>query len=138
MIETSLHSYLLAQSSITALIGDRLYPIVIPQEGNDALKQGQSVASYKVTKPRFSHHLQGGAGAATANVLLAAWNLDYVESLTLANEIRLALQGFRGDLSGTEVGSTTLKTEDQNFYIIEATEDGYFVIEHDYSFEYRI
>lgn len=94
-IATDLRSFLLADGTIAGLIGTRLYPNLLPQSPTfPAMTFGW------VSGNRF-HHLDGAAGIAGPRVQFDCWALTYLEAEALFEALRLALDGFRGDIGGS-------------------------------------
>ncbi len=96
-IEAALATWLLAQGSITALIGDRLYPLVIPQDA--ALP---AVAYQTIGRPRMRAHGQRARMARTL-VQLTVQARGYATAHETAGVIIAALDGRRGEMGGMTV-----------------------------------
>jgi hypothetical protein len=89
MIEYDLKDYLLEQPAISALIGDRVYPVRLPQGVTLPAVTYQRVAGGE----DLTH---SGAGPARALVQVDCWANGYDAALTLAAAVRAALAGHRG------------------------------------------
>lgn len=105
MLESSLYTFLAAETNITAIVGTRIYPHFRDQES--ALP---AVSFRTISKPHV-HNLSGSAGCSRARVQIDSWASDLATCLNLAEQIRLSLQGFRGNMSGTTIGSCLLDNE---------------------------
>lgn len=108
-LESDLFTALQANSGLTALIGDRLY--------RDRLPQGAAYPAvvYQRISTTHAHHMTAASGLAEARIQFDSWATDAASAEAVAEKIRLALQGFRGDL-----GSTSVRT-----CHLENTESGY-------------
>lgn len=111
---------------VSALISDRIVPQII--ESTTTLP---AIAYQKVTGPRSYSH--SGAGLAFARVQLTFVAATPAASYGLAEAVRAALSGHRGDLGGVAVGRCFLENElDQWAAALERV-----VVRHDYSFLYE-
>ncbi len=90
MIEADLRTHLLAQASITALIGARLYPQQLPQ-GTEL----PAVTYQRIAGQSLIDH-EGAAGIGRARIQLDCWGESYGAAAALADTLRLALSGYRG------------------------------------------
>lgn len=93
MFSTALRSYLLSIPEITALIGTRLYSGWIPENA-----PMPSVAYLEVSGVR--HH---DIDVAFPRYQFSCFSTRYLEAKEIADEIRKALQRYKGDISGTRV-----------------------------------
>ncbi len=100
-VETDARVRLLADSSVSALVGTRIYALVLPQ------KPTLPAATYqRISGPRLQN-LSGDAGRGVARVQIDSWASTYLEAQSLAAAIRLSLNGFIGVLSdGSSPAST--------------------------------
>lgn len=111
MIETLTRAVLLADSSITGLIGAgaaaRLYPLVLKQGGALPAITYQRVSG--VTG--YSHD---GPDIVTARVQIDCWSATgYIEAKTLARAVRDALHAYAGDENGVQDFKADI---DRDFY----------------------
>jgi hypothetical protein len=99
MIETGLTAYLLAQSSVTSLIGEALQPLPAPDE----VEQYPCV-TYQVASYQADYTASGSTGWAQKRVVYNCWATTYLQAITIREAIRTALTGYQGTLpDGTEV-----------------------------------
>lgn len=99
MIEDALRALLIAPGSATeAIIGSRVYPLRLPQEGDNQLSPMPAVTYRVVSAPRVYSH------AGQSALLLARIQLDlHAEAYGDAQRLRTAIVGTRtvpGVLSG--------------------------------------
>lgn len=85
-LETAVVAHLLAQPGFTALIGNRLYPMVIPQGGTLP-----AVTYQRISSVRYSAMVQD-TGVATVRLSFSCWATTYSQAKAVAKELRAALQ----------------------------------------------
>jgi len=105
MIRTSLRQYLAAQSNIAALVGERIYPVVLPQSA------AFPALTYSRTSGGHDYTLKGSSGMAMPTFELDCWGETYDAADELAEAIRLKLNGFNGTMGDTEVKVCVLDDE---------------------------
>lgn len=93
MFSTALRTYLLSVPEITASIGSRLYPGWIPENA-----PMPSVAYLEVSGVR--HH---DIDVAYPRYQFSCFSTRYLEAKEVADEIRNALQRYKGDMGNTRV-----------------------------------
>ena len=94
MIEAKMVDILLADAGVAAIVGTRIFPVVIRQ----------TVAFPSVTYRRLpggerTYSLSGRAGMTTVSVALYAWALDYATARNLADQVRDALDAYTSNTS---------------------------------------
>lgn len=91
-IRQGLRAYLLGDSGIAALVGVRVYPVI--------LKQG--VTDPSIVYSRISgigdHHMQGASGLARPRIQIDCYSLSADTATTLANLVKERIDGFRGSM----------------------------------------
>ena len=102
-IEKAIASLVLADQKINSLIGDRFYPVGVPQE--DPLP----AATYQLISSVREHTMDGPDGLVEARIQINAWAATYVDAFDLANGLRLCLDGI-GDttVEGTYISTVGL------------------------------
>lgn len=111
-IEQALYVKVTGTAAIAALIGLRLYPGRIPQES--ALP---AILYFKATGDRV-HSLAGPSGLADPTFqfdIYASGSGGYKVCKNVARELRLALDGYRGSVSGVNIQGIILDSE-QDMY----------------------
>jgi len=89
-IRLALHEFLLSDVDIVTMIGDRVYPIKIPQDVS------ASCIVYTRISDVGDYHLAGPSGIAAPRIQIDAWAPSANRSVTLANLIKTKIDGFRG------------------------------------------
>lgn len=112
MFEEDLYRYLIGSAGISTIAGERVYPVMLPQ--NCLLP---AVTYQKVSGERL-HSLQGDTGYATPVFQISARAGSYAQCKTLAEQIRLSLQNFSGLMGGTggtDIGAVLLMGEVEGY-----------------------
>ncbi len=97
MIDAALYGYLTSQPPVAALIGNRLYPSVLPEEVNYP-----AVAYMRVSTQRV-YGIGGPIGYATPRIQFSVFALDPDTTSTVIDAIRMALDGFHGGMGNVNV-----------------------------------
>lgn len=105
MIEAGLYTHLTTDAGVSALIGTRLYPLIMPQDETTPASTYQRVS----TTPTYAH---GG----DCSVDMVRIQIDnYAESLlaakTLAAAVRTALSGYSGAMGAATVQALFMDSE---------------------------
>jgi len=98
MIETAMQTILTA-------IEARTYGFKLPS--NTSLP---AITFFKVSAPRDQTQ-QGPSGLVSARMQVTSWGRDYTASKTLSNQVRLALDGYRGALDDVRIDGIELINE---------------------------
>src|SRR6185295_13120208 len=105
LVEEALHTRLLAVAGVTALIGDRVHPVPLPQNVTYPAVSYQLISRNRETAFGVDPLL------ATSRIQVNAWASTYTAVKALAEQIRLALERFRGTVLGIEWQDTLLDGE---------------------------
>ena len=98
LIEEALFSRLSGHAGLAALVGDRIYPQVLPQGGTFP------ALTYAKTKGERVQAMGGNPGIARVTFRVAAWSDVYSDAKDASAQVRDALERW----SGTEAGVTVL------------------------------
>ena len=93
MIETELRAYLLNDPDIKRMIGNRMYPLVLPEKA-----AFPAIAYTMVSKG--SHHL---INIAFPRIQFSCFSPSYMEAKNIAGKIREALQRYKGQMGSNRV-----------------------------------
>lgn len=104
-IEAAIFSLLTTDSSVSSLVGTRLYPLLAPQDAATPFIVYQRVSASRWTS------LEGPSGMAQPRIQIDAYTSTYAAAKTLATAIREKLSGYRGTVAGTRIGGITLITD---------------------------
>src|SRR5215207_8759733 len=86
-------------------VAERTYGFKLPP--NTTLP---AVTFFKVSGPRDQTQ-QGPSGLVAARIQVTSWGRDYTASKVLSNEVRLALDGYRGVLEDVRIDGIELINE---------------------------
>ncbi len=117
MIRADLRTYLLAQTSITACIGQRLYLTRLPYDATFP------AVSYQRMTGGYGHDLDGATGYCEAIFDFDVWGNDTVANESAGEALRLKLQGFTGTMGSTSVKRVTLDNETDYFHPPQTGDD---------------
>lgn len=107
-IEAAVIQHLLAHPGVAALVGDRIYPMRLPQRPTYPALTCQKVSGPRVTAK------DGPAGLAQARMQVSCWAKSYPDAKAVAEQVRRALAGFSGVMGGAggvKVEMTQLENE---------------------------
>ena len=98
-LETALRTYTLADATVTALAGIRMYPRKLPQ--------GPTLPAivYQRIDTRREHDMQGPDGLPRPRVQVTAWAASVAAAEELAAAVRVRLDGYRGAWGSVTIGS---------------------------------
>lgn len=96
MIEDNLRDYLLTKVAITTLVSTRIYPEYLPQKPTLP-----AITFARTSSPRIMTLNTGRPGLAAARIQIDCWAKTYGAAKALGEQVRIALQGYTGTLSGT-------------------------------------
>ncbi len=103
MLESGLHDLVVGAAGVQAVIGDRFYPVVLPED------VAYPCASYHVISDTPSYTLAGDSTLASMRIQVDTWsggasNASYAAAKAAQAAIRAVLDLYRGQLSdGTRV-----------------------------------
>lgn len=100
-LEAALQGHLAAFPSITAVIGSRVYPLLLPQN------VVYPAISYQRITGQTIQSNDGDSKLGYSRIQITAWAATYAESRELAAEIRTALIGFKGLMGAVWITGVT-------------------------------
>ena len=106
VLEEGLHSYLSTYAGMVALIGDRVYPLRMPQNATLPCLTYQ-----RISTPRISTHDTSGATGDLTNPRFQfdAWGSTYASVKAINDQVRAALNGKTGSI-GTAPSNITIRS----------------------------
>jgi hypothetical protein len=102
VIEAGLHAHLSADAGVAALVGTRIYPLLLPQSATYP-----ALTYSRVSGPRLDD-LDGDAGLAHPAFQVTAWAPTYKAAKETAAAVRLALRGYRGPMGAADVADVRM------------------------------
>lgn len=114
MSEVALRARLLAVAGVSALVGTRVYPVILPQNPTFP------AITYQRIGGRRESSFAGPIGLAGPLYRLDCWGgaagTGYAAAKGLANAVRLALDGWKGVVSGITVQACFLDGEPEDIF----------------------
>lgn len=108
LLEEAIRAHLVANGGVSALIGTRLYPLVLPQDPTYP-----AIVLTRVSGVREHSH-DGPSLLSTSRLQLDCIAPTAAAAKNVADKVRLALDGFRGTMGGAggvEVNGAWLEDE---------------------------
>ena len=87
-IEEAIYSYLSGEAGITTIVGNRIYPMILPQDTDYP-----ALTYFRVSGPE--HH---DKDVAFPRIQISCWAEKYEEARTLAGEVKAAFQRLKGPM----------------------------------------
>lgn len=110
MWAVDLTAYLKADATIAAAVNGRVFPNIVPQGS-----AFPAISYNQVSGARLRNVTTGPTGRAMPRVTVNSWAAKYMDARSLADAVRLRLDGFRGLMGSTRVGWITLDNEFDSF-----------------------
>jgi hypothetical protein len=110
MLITDLVSYLQQQSSITALVGQRIQPVPAPEDLTQYPCLTFQIASYL---PEYT--MDGSIGLAQYRIVFDCFGLRYLDAANLSSAIVASLSGFTGTIGTTHVWNCEIVNQQDHF-----------------------
>ena len=96
-IEDALYSLLAASGAVASHVGDRIYPVVRPQ--NSALP---AIVYQQISGPR-SHAMDGPSSLVESTWQVSCWAASYTQAEQLMDAVRSTLDGYSGTVAGVDI-----------------------------------
>jgi hypothetical protein len=106
LLEEAQAEYLKNDVAVAALIDNRLYPVVIPQDVDKP-----AAAFQRISRAGEHTHDIGPDGWATVRMQYTCQAATVLAAKNVAAAIREALDGFSGDMEGMTIGGCTVVNE---------------------------
>lgn len=110
ILEQGLVTHLLTISNLTAIIGARIYPLMMPQHAGGEPPKVPSLVYQRISVQRQPLVCTTDKTAQGA-VLINAYAVNYAAVKALAEQVRLALIDFKGMMGDVEIKGCFLDTE---------------------------
>ena len=110
MIAANLRAYIVAQSAITSLVEQRVYPVILPQ------KVTMPAISYREDSHDLDETFDGQTGLTESFYMVDAFGSTYSEATDVGDAIRAALKNHKGDLGGIGVSKISLVNGPETVY----------------------
>lgn len=122
MIEKALFQILTGHAELTAHVGDRVYPLLLPQSPT------LPAITYTRVGTARGYNNDGPDGAAEPSFQISVWTPDLLTAATVAGHARAALHGaWNATVAGVRLGRVTCSDDraayDQNGNVVGAEFD---------------
>ena len=105
MIEEGIATYLLSKTGITNLVDDRINFSLAPQG-----EEFPQIGIAKTSGPRVHSH-SGSSGLAHPRYQFHCWAATYAAAKSLADALRLVMDGYKGAMGGESIGAVLFLDE---------------------------
>jgi hypothetical protein len=105
VLEEGLVDFLLAYTPLTVLIGDRVYPLILPQEPTLPAIVYQRIGGV----PEYSQ--SGFSNLTPVRMQITCWGTTLMSAKNVAIQVKLALGGYRGPMGSSTVGAIFIEDE---------------------------
>ncbi len=117
-LEEGIAAFLIADATIGGVVGDRIYPLMIPQ--GDAYNPhlvGPCLTYQRISTPRIiTHDSSGATGDLTSpRFQFDAWGVTQKEVKAISDALRSVLHGKRGAMGGVTIRAALAETEAPEF-----------------------
>jgi hypothetical protein len=104
-LEEGLNTHLLADGTVTGLVGTRIYPLQAPQDADLP-----ALVYQRISGPRDQTQ-SGPSGLVEARMQLTYLGATYSEAKSVAEAVRGSIDGFSGTMGGIAVNACQLDNE---------------------------
>jgi hypothetical protein len=132
-IESALRGQILSSAAIVSVVGVRVYPLTIPQAGNDALLP--AITYQRISGLHDSSH-DGPSGLATCRMQINCWAATFDAARELGELVRKRLDGTSGTWGTVEIGGCFLDNDGDLTSLSPASDDGPHATRMDFTLEY--
>ena len=109
MIDVAMDTRLKAVAGLTALVGQRIYPILLPHNATFPAVTHQQISGPRVTR------LNSDPGVVEGRWQVDSWGETHMSALLVAAQVRAALKRYRGTNDTTEILDVYLDEESQDY-----------------------
>lgn len=107
--ETVLRSALVSSTSVTAMVSQRIYPLLAPKTA------ALPFITWRRSGIERQHTLAGPMGVPSVSVEMQSFAATYEDARELADRVRLVLDGYGGAVNNVEVKHVSLEQESDDF-----------------------
>ena len=104
-ISQAVFEYLKTRDEIVGRVGDRIYPIVLPQNAS------LPAIVYSPVLANYDSELQGDTGYVRQTMQFVCHDTTYKKSRELSRMVKRAFQDYHGDMCGLWIEAVFIKTD---------------------------
>lgn len=109
-IQTGLYAFLAADAGVNALVGNRIYPLVVPEQNFDETTKRPCLV-YARTGLDLTKTFCGTIDLERSTFAIDCYARTYAAATTLAAAVKAALTDYVGAMGDTEVREVSLENE---------------------------
>ena len=98
--EQAVHGRLTTFAGLTALVGTRVCPLLLPEAAT------LPTLTYQRVSGPWTHGQAGAVLLSRPRIQVDVWAASYASAKSVATQVRLALDGYRGTSEGSHWGAT--------------------------------
>ena len=103
---TSLYSFLTGNANLEALVGERIYPVVIPPQVT-----ARPVVTFSQESGDFIEHLAGRSDTRFAEFSVDCWGTSYESARAVSDVVETELVGYRGTFGAVNAESIRMEND---------------------------
>lgn len=107
--EAVLRTALVATTSVTSMVGTRIYPLLAPKTAS------LPFITWRRAGITRQHNLSGPMGVPDVSVEMQTFAATYEDAREVADRVRLVLDGYGGTVNNVEVKHVSLENESDDF-----------------------
>lgn len=96
-IEEALFAYLQTKPDVTSIVGNRVYPMLLPQGS-----EYPAIVYQRISGMRVRSH-SGPSSLAYPRIQFSCWAQTYSDAKRLAERLRVSLDGYRGTVGDMNI-----------------------------------
>ena len=104
-LEAAIYSILSTDLDIIALVGTRIYPLVLPQDATLP-----AITYARVSTERESAFVTD-PGLSTARIQVDIWGISALSVMAVSEEVRSALHRYRGTIASVQIDESHIDNE---------------------------
>lgn len=110
LLRTAIYTKLSGDAAVSAIVGTNIYPVKLPPTNLTP----PYITYFRVSTVRVQSML-GGSQLASPLFQFDAWAKTHAAADDLAEKIRLALEGFKGTVSGVVIGGILFQNQFEEY-----------------------
>ena len=93
MIEFDVYAHLSSHAGLVALVGDEIYPIILPQREDTYPSDWAGVTYFKVSHPEV-YSKDGSSGLSFPRIQITVWAKSYTRAKQVAEQVKAAMREY--------------------------------------------
>lgn len=127
--EQFLYWRLTTHTSVSSLVGTRVYPVIAP------MGTALPLIVYQRSSVRREQSLAGPVGAPVVSIQLTSFATSYVDCKNIARGVRMAVDGWTGTTQNVTITRTSLESESDGVTVpTDDTQIPFYNVQQTFSF----